>query len=106
MDQDATASSAAHQLAPLVDLNGGSPIVQLVDQIVDRCVEVSRTSERLRLLLRENEAIAEELALPALHRRVAEAATHLVPTPAAALAVVTPDGAVGQLVQHDSEDED
>jgi signal transduction histidine kinase len=106
MDQDATARPApTPPVRPLVDLNGGSPIVQLVDQIVDRCVEVSRTSERLRLLLRENEAIAEELALPSLHCRIAEAATHLVPTPAAALAVLTTDGAVRQLVQRTADEE-
>jgi signal transduction histidine kinase len=106
MDQDATARVAlTPQVRPLVDLNGGSPIVQLVDQIVDRCVEVSRTSERLRLLLRENEAIAEELALPSLHCRIAEAATQLVPTPAAALAVLTTDGAVRQLVQRTADEE-
>ena len=55
--------------------------------------------ERLRLLLRENEGIAEELALPALRCRIAEAAAHLVPTAVTGLALRGPDGAVAQLVQ-------
>jgi signal transduction histidine kinase len=106
MDQDAIQVASAPLVRPLVDLAGGSPIVQLVDQIVDRCVEVSRTSERLRLLLAENEAIAEELALPTLHRRIAEAAGHLVPDCAAALAVVTAEGNVSQLVQCAADEDD
>ncbi|MFL6063114.1 MAG: histidine kinase [Friedmanniella sp.] len=96
MDQDMTTGVVYRQaVRGLADLGGDNPIVQLVD----RCAEVSRTSERLRLLLRENEALAEELALPSLHCRIAEAASHLVPTRAAALAVLTPEGQVRQLVQ-------
>ena len=70
-----------------------------VHQLVDLCVEVSRSSGRLRMLLQANEALAEELALPALHCRVVEAAAHLVQARAVALVVLAADGAVRQLLQ-------
>lgn len=70
-----------------------------VTQLVDLCVEVSRTSGRLRMLLQANEALAEELALPALHCRIAEAAARLVEVRAVALVVLSEDGVVRQLLQ-------
>ena len=60
------------------------------------------TSERLRLLLRQNELIVEELALPSLHGQITEAVRHLVPARSAALAVLGADRTVRQLVQQDA----
>ena len=60
-------------------------------------------STRLRMLLHENAAVVEELSLASLHRRVVRAAVQLVPLEGAALAVLSPDGVVRQLVQQEDE---
>src|SRR5919107_2640682 len=65
----------------------------------DRCTTPTGDSQRLRLLLRENESITEELALPSLHCRIAEAAARLVPSRVAGLAIRAADRSVRQLVQ-------
>jgi two-component system, NarL family, sensor histidine kinase DevS len=87
--------------SPVDDQPGGARAVDCspVSQLVELCVEVSRTSGRLRLLLQANEAVAEELALPALHCRVTEAASHLVQARTVALVVLAADGTVRQLLQ-------
>lgn len=64
-----------------------------------QAVVSSATSERLVRLVAENNAVAEELSLPSLYRRVVEAAHELVPSAAAALAVLTSEGVVGQVFQ-------
>ena len=60
-------------------------------------------STRLRMLLHESAAVVEELSLPSLHRRVVRAAGQLVPLEGAALAVLSPDGVVLQLVQQEDD---
>ncbi len=58
---------------------------------------------RLRMLLEESAAVVEELSLPSLYRRVVRAAVQLVPLTGAALAVLTPEGAVVRLVQREDD---
>ncbi|CAA9339473.1 MAG: Serine phosphatase RsbU, regulator of sigma subunit [uncultured Friedmanniella sp.] len=58
---------------------------------------------RLRRLLHESGAVVEELSLPSLHRRVVQAAVRLVPLRRAALAVLSPDGVVLQLLQQEDD---
>ena len=61
---------------------------QLLGQLVERAQEVMGTQGRLRGLLRANQLIAGDLALPTVLRRIAEAARELVGARYAALGVI------------------
>ncbi|MCW2613674.1 MAG: putative signal transduction histidine kinase [Frankiales bacterium] len=64
---------------------------QLLGQLVDRAQEVMRTRDRLRGLLEANQAVASEVSLPVLLRRIVESASSLVGARYAALGVLGPD---------------
>jgi hypothetical protein len=71
---------------------------QLLVQLVERAQEVMTTQGRLRGLLHANQLIAGDLALPALLRRIAEAARDLVGARYAALGVIAPAGGPAEFV--------
>jgi signal transduction histidine kinase len=73
---------------------------ELLGQLVDRAQEVMGTQGRLRGLLRANQAIIGDLALPVVLRRIVEAARELVGAQYAALGVIAPDGHLAEFV-HD-----
>lgn len=58
----------------------------------------SSSESRLRGLLRANETIVSDLALPAVLRRIAEAARELMGAQYAALGVIAPDGHLSEFV--------
>ncbi|WP_406630983.1 GAF domain-containing protein [Amycolatopsis sp. WGS_07] len=71
---------------------------QLLGELVERAQEVISTQGRLRGLLRATQSITGSLALPALLRRLVEAACELVGARYAALGVIGPDGRLTEFV--------
>jgi signal transduction histidine kinase len=71
---------------------------QLLTQLVDRAGEVLSTQGRLRGLLRANQTISVDLALPVVLRRIVSAARELVGARYAALGVVAADGMLAEFV--------
>jgi signal transduction histidine kinase len=71
---------------------------QLLGQLVERAQEVMAAQGRLRGLLRANQTVIGELALPVALRRIAEAARELVGARYAALGVISPAGGLAEFV--------
>jgi signal transduction histidine kinase len=71
---------------------------QLLAQLVDRAHEVMAAQGRLRGLLRASQMVTRDLALPAVLRRIAEAARELVGARYAALGVISPTGGLIEFV--------
>jgi signal transduction histidine kinase len=71
---------------------------QLLSQLVERAQEVMATQGRLRGLLRASQTVTRDLTLPAVLRRVAEAARDLVGARYAALGVISPAGGLAEFV--------
>ncbi|GIF73846.1 GAF domain-containing sensor histidine kinase [Asanoa siamensis] len=71
---------------------------ELLAQLVARAQEVMDTQGRLRGLLRANQLIIGDLALPAVLRRIVEAARELVGARYAALGVVSPRGGLAEFI--------
>jgi signal transduction histidine kinase len=71
---------------------------QLLSQLVDRAGEVLATQGRLRGLLRANQTISVDLALPVVLRRIVTAARELVGARYAALGVIGADGLLSEFV--------
>ena len=65
---------------------------QLLAQLVERAHEVMATQGRLRGLLRASQMVTRDLTLPAVLRRIVEAARDLVGARYAALGVISPTG--------------
>ncbi|SNT60863.1 Histidine kinase-like ATPase domain-containing protein [Asanoa hainanensis] len=85
-------SSLTFPDAPRLELD------QLLRQLVDRAQEVMATQGRLRGLLRANQLIIGDLALPAVLRRIVEAARELAGARYAALGVVSPTGGLAEFI--------
>jgi signal transduction histidine kinase len=92
-------------LAPAADLPGLTfpdlprlELDQLLNQLVDRAQEVIATQGRLRGLLRANQLIVGDLALPTVLRRIVDAARELVGARYAALGVISPAGGLSEFV--------
>jgi GAF domain-containing protein len=71
---------------------------QLLSQLVHRAHELKATQGRLCALLEADRAIISELTLPAVQRRVVDAARELVGARYAALGVITSDGHIAEFV--------
>jgi signal transduction histidine kinase len=71
---------------------------QLLGHLVDRVQEVMATQSRLRGLLRANQLVIGDLDLPAVLRRIVEAAGELVGARYAALGVIAPAGGLAEFV--------
>ncbi|GAA0919084.1 GAF domain-containing protein [Pseudonocardia zijingensis] len=71
---------------------------QLLGQLVERAQEVMATQGRLRGLLRANQLVIGGLDLPAVLRRIVEAARDLVGARYAALGVIAPAGGLAEFV--------
>jgi signal transduction histidine kinase len=71
---------------------------QLLGQLVARAQEVMATQGRLRGLLRANQLVIGGLDLPAVLRRIVEAARELVGARYAALGVIAPAGGLAEFV--------
>lgn len=71
---------------------------QLLAQLVERAHEVMATQGRLRGLLRASQMVTRDLTLPAVLRRIAEAARELVGARYAALGVISPTGGLAEFV--------
>ncbi len=70
----------------------------LLEQLMARAQEVANTQGRLRGLLRANQMIGSDLALPVVLRRVVHAARELIGAQYAALGVIAPDGHLSEFV--------
>jgi signal transduction histidine kinase len=70
----------------------------LLNQLIDRAQDVVATQGRLRGLLRANQAIVGNLALPVLLRRIVLAACELTKARYGALGVIDPAGGLEQFV--------
>jgi signal transduction histidine kinase len=79
---------------------------ELLSQLVDRAQETLRTQERLRALLLANRSIVGDLDLPAVLRRIVEAATELADAQYGALGVIAPDASGLEAFVHVGMDED
>ena len=71
---------------------------ELLEQLIHRADDVLATQGRLRGLLRANAAVAADLSLPVVLRRIVEAARDLLGARYAALGVVGRDGQLEQFV--------
>jgi signal transduction histidine kinase len=71
---------------------------QLLGQLVERAQEVMATQGRLRGLLRANQLVIGDLDLPAVLRRIVEAARELIGARYAALGVIAPAGGLAEFV--------
>ena len=71
---------------------------ELLAQLIDRAQDVRGAHGRLRGLLRANNMIIGNLALPVVLRRIVEAACQLVHARYGALGVVAPDGGLEQFI--------
>jgi len=69
-----------------------------IGELVDRAQEVLATQGRLRGLLRANRIVVEEIDLPAVLKRIVEAAVELVGARYGAMGVLAPDGALEEFV--------
>jgi signal transduction histidine kinase len=78
--------------APLLELD------QLLSQLVDRAHDVMAAQDRMRGLLRANQTIVSDLALPVVLRRIVEAACELINARYGALGVIGPEGGLEQFV--------
>ena len=78
---------------------------ELLVQLIDRAQDVRGAHSRLRGLLRANNMIIGDLALPAVLRRIVEAACELVHARYGALGVVAPSGGLEQFVHVGMSDE-
>jgi signal transduction histidine kinase len=77
---------------------------QLLLQLVDRAGEVMATQGRLRGLLRANQAVIGQLALPVVLRRIAEESRELVGARYAALGVLGAGGGLAEFVHSGMDD--
>ncbi|HEU4547649.1 MAG TPA: hypothetical protein VFR88_15265, partial [Microlunatus sp.] len=75
-----------------------APIELLLDELIGRAQEIVGVQERLRQLLSANRSIVAELALPAVLRRIVEAARELAGARYAALGVIGVDGSLEQFI--------
>ncbi|OAA28169.1 histidine kinase [Frankia sp. EI5c] len=71
---------------------------ELMAQLVERAQEVMTTQGRLRGLLRAHRAVAADLSLEVVLRRIAEAACELVDASYGALGVIARDGRLEQFI--------
>jgi signal transduction histidine kinase len=71
---------------------------QLLTQLIERAHEVMATQGRLRGLLRASQMVTRDLTLPAVLRRIVEAARDLVGARYAALGVISPTGGLAEFV--------
>ena len=92
---DAQAGRSRHdpETAP-----GPVPIERLLAELMERAEEVIDAQARLRRLLAANRAIVAELSLPAVLRRIVEAARDLVKARYGALGVIGADGFLEQFI--------
>ena len=77
---------------------GPVPIERLLAELMQRAEEVIDSQDRLRRLLAANRAIVAELSLPAVLRRIVEAARDLVKARYGALGVIGADGLLEQFI--------
>lgn len=81
------------------DLYGpGLQLDELLTQLIARAQDVQAAHSRLRGLLRANNMIIGDLALPVVLRRIVQAACQLVHARYGALGVVAPDGGLEQFI--------
>ena len=71
---------------------------QLLGQLIERATEVMGSQGRLRGLLRANQTIVADLALPVVLRHVAEAARELLGARYAALGVLAPSAGLAEFI--------
>lgn len=77
---------------------------ELLEELGERAQDVLRTQGRLRALLRANAAVADDLSLPVVLRRIVDAARELVDARYAALGVVGSDGTLVEFVHSGMDD--
>ncbi len=98
------ASGQSDETAPAHDGELSFPDVprleldELLEQLIHRADDVLATQGRLRGLLRANAAVAADLSLPVVLRRIVDAARDLLGARYAALGVVGRDGQLEQFV--------
>lgn len=75
-----------------------SELDRALRELVERASEVMHTQERLRSLLRATRAVVEQIDLPVVLERIAEAAVALVDAEYGALGVLSPDGGLEEFI--------
>ena len=91
-------ASPAAQTVPAFPSIARLELDELLVQLVDRAQEVLATQGRLRGLLAATQAVAADLSLPVVLRRIVEAARELVGARYAALGVLGRDGGLAEFV--------
>jgi signal transduction histidine kinase len=71
---------------------------RVLGELVERAREVLTTQGRLRALLRANQAVALQLDLPVMLRRIVEVAVELVSARYGALGLISPDGGLEEFI--------
>lgn len=89
---DVAAGPADSTAGPRLELD------ELLAQLVNRAQDVQGSQSRLRGLLRANQMIVSDLALPMVLRRIVEAACELVQAPYGALGVLAAGGGLQQFI--------
>jgi len=69
-----------------------SELDRTIEELISRANEVRQSESRLRALVRATQAVAEEIDLSIVLRRIVEAAVELVGAEYGALGVIAPDG--------------
>lgn len=82
-----------------------SKLDHLLAELVDAAQDVLATQGRLRSLLNATRAVSGELDLPAVLRRIIEAAVDLVGARYGAIGVIAPDGSLEQFIHVGMSDE-
>ncbi|MBT2517099.1 GAF domain-containing protein [Streptomyces sp. ISL-90] len=75
-----------------------SELDRALRELVERAGEVMHTQGRLRALLRATQTVVEQIELPVVLRRIAEAAVGLVDAEYGALGVLGPDGGLEEFI--------
>ncbi|MBT2497813.1 GAF domain-containing protein [Agromyces sp. ISL-38] len=75
-----------------------SELDRALRELVERAGEVMHTQGRLRALLRATQTVVEQIELPVVLRRIAEAAVGLVDAEYGAIGVLGPDGGLEEFI--------
>src|ERR1700710_405851 len=100
-----TSGIGEHDAAPASMEGPRLELDELLAQLVSRAQDVQGSQSRLRGLLRANQMIVSDLALPMVLRRIVEAACELVHARYGALGVIAAGGGLQEFV-HIGMDED
>jgi signal transduction histidine kinase len=100
-----SSSSPSNEPLSFADIPRGE-LDRAIGELVRQAGLVLETQGRLRSLLRANQAVVEQLELPVVLRRIAEAAVELVGAQYGALGVISPVGGLEEFIHVGMPDEE